>query len=341
MASGYKLDCDPVYKASAALGGDYILKGAQCQCNFYGDDLVALIRLSEISTDPCDLLWANVVSDFYYCVKHDPNGTEGYISGYAEIDPSTAVFYLANHVVAAYYVDAEDKQMWREGLVNYLAQVDDDSSDFPVMALGIATWALAQIGDMNSTPVDPNGTGRPYWDGVTLADLPVLLLSHQVPTGEEFAGSFYWRFDHTNGGSSSFTSGYTEDTIFGTLGLFAAFQANPALDIEQQILAARQTLIDGVYETGVVYEHLWLQGSIYYAFAGEMVYVLSELIIPGDLNLDGGVNFIDFAFFASNWLCSGCAFCPWCNRADINRSGEVDYFDVKIIADNWLKGISQ
>jgi len=174
---------------------------------------------------------------------------------------------------------------------------------------------------------------------VTLADLPGLLLGHQVLPGVQDAGSFYWRFDHGYGGVPSAVSGYTEDTIFGTLGLVAASRADPALEFDAAILAARQALLGGVYGGGVVYEHLWLQGAIYYAYAGEMLQVLSELIIPGDLNLDGGINFIDFAFFADSWCDSGCAPCSWCNHADLNQSGEVNYFDMEIIANNWLKGI--
>jgi hypothetical protein len=338
MVSAYELMGDPNYRTSAELGGDYILWAAQGE--FYGDEALALKRLSQIASDPCDNLWRTAVSDFYCAVKNDVNGTEGYISQFIGTEPSTAVFYLANYVVAAYYVDAEDKQIWREGLISYLAQVDDDTSDFPVLALGIATWSLAQTGDMNDTLIDPNDDGRPYWDGVTLADLPGLLLGHQVPPGIQDAGSFYWRFDHGYGGSASAVSGYTEDTIFGTLGLVAAFRANPDFDIEEPILAARQVLLGGVYEGGVVYEHLWLKGAIYYTYAGEMLQVLSEFI-PGDLNLDGGVNLIDFAIFANSWCDSGCAPCLWCNHADIDQSGEVNYVDLKIMANNWLKGFSQ
>lgn len=472
MVSAYELTCNPNYRASAELGGDYIFWAAHCEGNFYGDDLFALTRLSEIATDPCDKLWGNVVSDFYSNVKkYDVNSTEGYIAQYVEIDPSTAVFYLANHVVAAYFVNAEDKQIWREGLIDYLADVDDDSSYFPVMALGIATWALAQTGDMNSTPVDPNGDGMPYWEGVTLAELPGLLLSHQVPSGghprpgkvvqmileytgegcdashhnqepdkvscsgdpngaepvdivvsdgsgskiwgsatnasigdliladaanagedrldsstlvtiydvngniiqevifhtsgsvplnigDQFGsmlvvslttdkgvfpgGWFYWRFDHARAGKPlKEAAGYTEDTIFGTLGLVAAFAADPSLDLEDPILVARQALLEGIDDDGKVYEHLSLKGKVYYTYAGEMLQALGELAIPGDLDLDGGVNFVDYAIFANWWGDSGCDWCScWCARADLDHDGDVDYDDLEIFVDYWLKGMS-
>jgi len=120
MVSAYELTCDPNYRASAELGGDHILWAAKG--DFYGDEALALTRLSQIASDPCDNPWRTVVRDFYCAVKNDVNSTEGYISQFIGTEPSTAVFYLANYVVAAYYVDAEDKQIWRQGLVDYLAQ---------------------------------------------------------------------------------------------------------------------------------------------------------------------------------------------------------------------------
>jgi len=338
MVSAYEFTCNCAYKSSAELAGEYIIWSAQG--NFYGDEAFALTRLSDVATDPCDNPWRTAVSDFYYDVKNKV-GTEAYISQFAGSEPSTAVFYLANHVVAAYYVNAEDKQIWRQGLIDYLADVDDNSV-FPVGGIGIATWALAQTGPLDETLIDPSGTGAPYWNLKKLSDLPGLLLSHQVPAGQLYAGSFYWRFDHTNGGSpSNVAAGYTEDAIFGTLGLSAAYRANPDTNVDVAILAARQALLSGIYEGGKVYEHLWQKDTLHYAYAGEMLEVLGELVIPGDLNFDGGVNFTDFAIFADNWSASGCTACCWCNGADLNHNGEVNFVDLRIIADNWLRGMSQ
>jgi hypothetical protein len=336
MVSAYKVTCDSAYKSSAELGGSYIVWAAGG--NFYGDEAFCLTRLSDIANDPCNNPWRTAVSDFYYNVKHKI-GTEAYISQFVGTGPSTAVFYLANHVVAAYHVNAEDKQIWRQGLIDWLAHVDN-SSDFPVMAMGVATWALAQTGPLDETLIDPCGTGAPYWNSKKLADLPILLLSHQVPS-QLYAGSFYWRFDHSDGGLAQADSGYTEDTIFGTLGLIAAADANPDLDMDAAILAARQALLDGVYGGGIVYNHLWLKGTIYYTYAGEMLQVIRELIALGDLNLDGTVNFIDFAIFANQWRSTGCTACDWCNGADIDHSGEVNFADLKILTENWLKGASE
>ena len=136
MVSAYELGCNVDYKESAELGGDFILWVAQD--NFYGDEIYALMRLSQISSDPCDNPWRSAVSDFYESVKNSAGGTENYISNFYAIESSTAVFFLANHVMAAYYVDAADKKIWRQKLINFLSRVDD-SSYYPVMALGAAS----------------------------------------------------------------------------------------------------------------------------------------------------------------------------------------------------------
>ena len=285
MASAYELSYDIAYKTSAEMGGNYILSGAQG--SFRGDEAFALVRLMQIPRDFSYLRfyhrWETALVDFYRAVKLDVGGTSGHISQFVGIEPSTAVFYLANHVVAAYHVDAEDKQTWRQALIDYLAQVDDDSSNFPVRALGVATWALAATGPLDGALIDPSGTGTAYWSSKTLADLPVVLLSHQVPDDELYAGSFYCRFDHGDGGSAGPVSGYTEDAIFAALGLISASRASPALDIEAAILAARKVLLGCVNSEGKVFEHLWLEDSDNYALGGKMLQVLGWLAVPSDL----------------------------------------------------------
>ena len=295
MVGAYELTADPNYRASAELGGDYILWASEG--GFYGDEAFALTRLSDIASDPCDNPWRTKVSNFYSDVKREV-GTEDYISELIGTEPSTTVFYLANHVVAAYYIDAEDKQIWRQKLIEQLSRVND-SSVFPVMGLGAATWALALTGPLDETLIDPSGKHAPYWDVKKLADLPSLLLSHQVPDGQPYAGSFFWRFDHGSDPNQA-VSGYTEDTIFATLGLVGAAAASPDLDLDAAILAAHQVLLGGIDSEGIVYEHLWLQGEIYYVYAGEILQVLSELAIAGDLDLDGGANSIEPAILANN-----------------------------------------
>jgi hypothetical protein len=273
-----KLVYKPGYLDSAELGGYYILGSAAG--NFLGDESLALTRLSQITENPLDNIWRAAANDFYANVKNIST-TEGYIAQYAGTDPSTTVFYLANHTVAAYYVDAKDRLIWREGLIDWLSQVDDDSSNFPVLGLGAATWALAKTGPLDNRLVDPFGTGLAYWSGIRLADLPALLLSHQVPVdgdgGDPNQGSFYWRFDHSNAGNESMAAGYAEDTIFGALGLAAAAKADPEPDLYDAIAAAREALLRGIDASGRVYEHLSQSGNVFYIYAGEMLQALSEL----------------------------------------------------------------
>jgi hypothetical protein len=244
MVDAYELTCDPNYKESAELGGYYIL-WSSFGSFFYGDEAYALTRLSQISDDPNNNIWHDALDDFFWFVKTDPGGTQEYIERFDGAEPSTAVFYLAGNVVAAYYANAQDKQIWRQGLIDWLSLVDDDTSIYPVMATGVATWALAKTTPLNEKfidtdgkqklfwdkLIDPCGLGAPYWKGKKLLDLPNLLMSHQVPDGQPNEGSFYWRFEYNANDPNSYPhelkdpNGYTEDAIFAAMGLAAMADA--------------------------------------------------------------------------------------------------------------------
>ncbi len=279
LASAYEWTGDLNYKASADLAGDRILLLSVAQGNLLGDEAYAFTQLSEISDDPTHNMWQNALADFFLSPRkhHNEDTTEEYLRAFDGLEPSTAVFYLAHYLVAADYVDDQDTDVYRRALISHLSYVDDDSS-FPVMALGVATWALVTT----DTPADQPITSyevRPYepWAGITAGDLPAILASHQVPEGEPFAGAFYWRLDHTDGGTGGVVAGYTEDAIFGTLGLIAV--ASKSADggneeADQAIAAAQTVLLDGIDEDGQVYEHLSRQGATYNTFSGEMLEVL-------------------------------------------------------------------
>jgi hypothetical protein len=328
MVGAYERTSDSTYRDSAELGGYYILWSAYPNF-FYGDEAFALTRLSEISEDPQNNSWRAALVDFYSFVRDAPGGTQDYIASFANTEPSTAVFYIATNVVAAYYVDAADKEIWRQGLVEWLSQVDD-TSYFPVMSLGIATWALAKTGPLDETAIDPSGEGAPYWNSKSLADLPTILLSHQVADGEPNAGSFYWQFQHENGSPS----GYTEDTIFAVLGLIAASSVDSDPSLESAVLAARGVLLDGIDSEGRVWERLSQEGTTCHAYAGAMLQVLQALHPPGDINMDGLVNLIDFEILVANWNASDCSDPSWCDGADIDRSGDVGAADLEIMLDD-------
>ncbi len=52
---------------------------------------------------------------------------------------------------------------------------------------------------------------------------------------------------------------------------------------------------------------------------------------------DGGVDFADFAIFASNWLRSDCIEAnQWCDGSDFNGDKSVDEFDLREFAAGWL-----
>ena len=63
-------------------------------------------------------------------------------------------------------------------------------------------------------------------------------------------------------------------------------------------------------------------------------------LVPGDIDLANGVNFVDYNLFAEFWGNTGCGPCSWCNKADCNQSGEVDFDDLKIFTLKWLLGAS-
>ncbi len=265
LIQAYEVTEHAEYKAAAELGASFIITSAAG--NFFGDEAYALARLSEIPGDPN---YADTVRDFY-----DSMDTYAYIRGFNETDRSNEVFYVAHHAVAAHMVGAADAEIWRQGLIQYLSQIDDDLAYYPVMSLGVATWALAQTGPMDDTLIDPFGfVGEPYWTDVKLSDLPQLLLSHQADSGE-YAGSFYVRFDHASPGEGYEASGYTEDTIYSVLGLIAADGLITAdeteLDFDAEIQSAREALAIAVSPSGFVREHIWSGDYVYYAFGGELL----------------------------------------------------------------------
>lgn len=293
MASAYEWLGNPAYRASADLAGAWILDTAVSQGNLFGDEAYAFVRLSEISDDPNHNIWQNALADFFLSPRkhHNESSTEEYLQAFEGLESSTAVFYLAHLLVAADYVQDEDTDVYRRALISHLYRVDDEAV-FPMMALGVATWALFLTDTPADTPLLAYETlANPYWDEVTVGDLPDMLATHQVPEGEPFAGSFYWRLDHTDGGTGGVTAGYTEDAIFGTLGLVAAASKSPegaSQEQDEAIEAARNALLLGIDEAGCVYEHLARQGVMYDVFAGEMLEALWR--VEQHLNRDVAVE---------------------------------------------------
>ncbi len=148
-----------------------------------------------------------------------------------------------------------------------------------------------------------SNSGR--WNGVTFADLPNELLSHQQDSGP-FVGSFFWRFDHEDGDSATGdTHGFTEDSIFGALGLESAFRSGHT-QVADGLTAVRKMLPMAVEPVepaaGSVWGHLWLASEQHPFYAGRMLMGLVSVHIEGDYNVDGFVDEEDLAIFVQNWL---------------------------------------
>ena len=70
--------------------------------------------------------------------------------------------------------------------------------------------------------------------------------------------------------------------------------------------------------------------NIVSAYSDDM-YLLGP--IPGDIELDRDVDFIDFYLFAEQWQSFGCG---QCGGADLTGDGNVDWADLAVFIANWL-----
>ena len=340
LISAYNLTGNPSYLAAAEDGGAFILSSAVG--NYYGDEAYALSLLSEISSDPLNNSWRDALTLFYQCVRMNPGGTAAYIDAYSGFEPSASVFYLAHHAVAAYYVDATDKALWRNAVIEYLSEVADEIADYPVLSLGVATWALAKTGPLDHyiwiLPSHPSG--QTYFDDVRLDDLPGLILSHQFPYVDPFACSFYWRFDHGQSGSDP-AKGYTEDTVFSVLGLIAAanWQCTGAYTMAiQDVRDIMPLAVETGSNSGEVNNHIWLWNTTHtHHYAGELLQALDAVTPEGDSDGDGDVDMIDFYTFTTHWLDTGCTFPGWCGGADLDFSGSVNLVDFAKLSHFYLR----
>ncbi|MBM4040163.1 MAG: PEP-CTERM sorting domain-containing protein [Planctomycetes bacterium] len=243
----------------------------------FGQEAYGFQRLSEVNATPAANIWRTEITNFYADVKAvfpvyagtGNSSTRGFIDWLrdGQMDVSIWTDMNAHYLVAAAYVGAADYSIWRSELIKSLSMVDNDSY-FPVLSLGSTVWALASNWDLDTTQVDPGavsgdlwyneGAGRP----VNLLDLPGILATHQEPV----TGSFYWRFDHQGDGFGGPAYGYTEDTVFGTLGLQAA-TAHGYGQYDVEIAAGLGALKAGyVNWGGYMSDHLWFDTGYGYNF---------------------------------------------------------------------------
>jgi len=80
LVDAYQLTCTAKYKAAAEYGGNFIFSlYALGECDLYGDEAYALMRLSQIQADTCSNLYRTKLAGFYECVRGQPGGSQGYI----------------------------------------------------------------------------------------------------------------------------------------------------------------------------------------------------------------------------------------------------------------------
>lgn len=281
LVGAYGVTADEDARVAAITGGNFILRAAAG--NYYGDEAYALMCLSRMSEGDTADMWRPALEEFYGNVSR--RGTRDYISQFERADPSVAVFYLAHHTVSAFYVDADDREIWRQGLIEGLVRVDDDSSEAPVMALGMAAWALASTGTLGDCPLDPDLEETSYWYARTLGDLPDLLLTHRIPDGE-FAGSFYWRFDHSSADLGGPPGGYTEELVSSALGLAVVKGLQDDPEAGLAIRQIRDLLVENVDVDGMVRQHVAYGGEAYHSEAAGVLRALAHLATLQDPDVE-------------------------------------------------------
>jgi hypothetical protein len=56
-----------------------------------------------------------------------------------------------------------------------------------------------------------------------------------------------------------------------------------------------------------------------------------------DVDIDGDVDFIDYAVFVNHWMEQDCTAPNWCEGTDFDHSGSVDIFDLATFVRYWLE----
>jgi hypothetical protein len=271
LLDAYSLTGNNAYKTAAQNGANFIIANSS---HFLGDEAYALTRVSDVQANPNSNSYRTAAANFFNnTIAGAPGGTLGSInnlvSHYTTMfgDQSQPVIYLAYDTVASAKVSATDAAIWRTGLINTLEQVDDNDY-FPVESLGAAVWALAQTGNGLSASTSLSGT----FNGLTLADLPSLLMSEMMPAGPG-AHSAYYDFAHTDGG-------YTEDTAMALMGLEAALNANPGLGYGSSILAGQLALTDAIDSSGNTSLDVFGTNPQMSLFAGRSLEALAPVAVP-------------------------------------------------------------
>jgi hypothetical protein len=284
LVNGYQITGNSSYMNSAVLGGSYIMRPgvvigsyqSNTLYNFGGEDVYGIQRLSDISADPNSNSYRTALGTYYGYVKNVRAGsTTQFITDLknGSGNPSDYIASLAQYTVAANYVDAADKGVWRNTLMQAVADIagvytNPGDNYTPTLDFGIGLWGLAKTGSLDSTVI--NGTG--ILSGLPLSDLPGELLALQVPSGTQ-AGSFYcdWYM-----GTDTLDSGFTEDTAWSVSALRAAATAEGTSAYDAAINQGLSVLTAGVANDGTTYDHIYDPAYQMNLYAGETLIAVPE-----------------------------------------------------------------
>jgi len=284
LVNAYQITGNSSYMNSAVLGGSYMMRPgvaigtyqSNTIYNFGGEDAYGIQSLSDISANPNSNSYRTALSTYYGYVKNVRAGSTGQFitdlkngSG----NPSDYVASLAQYTVAAAYVNADDKNVWRSALMQAVADISAVHSGpgdnyTPTLDFGIGLWGLAKSGSLDSTVI----TGTGVLSGETLSNLPGELLALQVTSGGQ-AGSFYcdWFM-----GTDTLDSGFTEDTAWSVSALRAAASAEGTSAYENAIANGQYALSAGVANDGSTFDHIYDPFYQMNLYAGETLIALPE-----------------------------------------------------------------
>jgi hypothetical protein len=192
--------------------------------------------------------------------------------------------------------------------------------------------------------------GHDYWDWLdgddistaAFTQLEVAYADDEIFAGVDTSSGFVGIFpsgeeiDHSNQGSAG--SGTVVATLNGTV-VIARWLGNETKYYD-----------DSDYAPGAARVFFALPEKTYEFFeeaTGQAKLMLENAILSllpiehpaGDIDLDGGVDFYDFAAFAGCWKNAGFAQDSYCGLADLNGDAVITADDLLLFTDSWLEGV--
>jgi len=222
-----------------------------------------------------------------------------------------------------------------------------DTSQAALFALfGTSSWAdivaIPWVGDVNVPPDSVGSSAKIMVIGLTEdmnmtdEDEVNLILESDIVLQEIFLGfGDTWYFDFI-----------TDPLQSHQLQLYPMGRFSDGSEYPLSVLGNQTTYqslnecVATVDSNGIITVHSKGQDSIVVTNSSITTTVLIEVdTYSGDLDIDGDVDFTDFALFADNWLETDCEESnDWCGSRDFDKSGSVDIFDLAELARNWLAG---